>query len=96
MEKPIFKKHIPPDFNHPAVQQGFIENITDDLDLLQKELSVNQSEQLLLTKRIEMMQGFVNDLPKSDPQYSMLLIQIEMDQIELAELRVRAKLLMNY
>lgn len=54
---------------------------------------MNQAEQNLLVKRVQLMKGFVNDLPSSDPQYSMLLTQIQMDQIELDELRVRAHLL---
>ncbi len=44
-----------------------------------------------MDKRIQMMQSFVNDLPSSDPQYSMLLAQIQMDRVELDELKLRGQ-----
>ena len=58
---------------------------------MRKELEVNGVEQVLLDKRIQMMQSFANDLPSSDPQYSMLLTQIQMDRVELDELKLRAQ-----
>lgn len=91
--QPFPQKENAPDFSKPEVQQAFVQNTEDGRALLQKELSVNQAEQNLLVKRVQLMKGFVNDLPSSDPQYSMLLTQIQMDQIELDELRIRAQLL---
>lgn len=93
MDKPLFRINETPDFNKQADQDAFLQGMKTSQDLIQKELNVNQSEQTLLGKRIEMMKGFINDLPASDPQYHMLLIQIQMDQIELNELKVRESLL---
>ena len=89
MQKPFYKKPDPLNFGNPAVQKAFIEETKTGKDLMQKELSVNQESQVLLNKRILMMKEFVNDLPSSDPQYSMLLAQVQMDQIELDELKIR-------
>lgn len=62
-------------------------------ELLQKELDVNKAEQLLLQKRIATMKSLLNDLPSSDPHYSMMAIQIQMDQVEIDELKYRASLI---
>lgn len=91
MDNNLFKRAETPDFSNPAVQRSFIEDAHSKADLIRKELEVNGVEQVLLDKRIQMMQGFVNDLPSTDPQYSMLLAQIQMDRIELDELKLRAK-----
>ena len=89
MQNPLYKKPETPNYATPAAQRAFIEETVTNKELLQKELSVNQAEQLLLGKRIRMMKEFINELPASDPQYSMLLAQVQMDQIELDELRAR-------
>lgn len=81
------------DFSKPEAQQAFVQNTQDSKSLLQKELDTNQAEQILLTRRIALMKTFINDLPSSDPQYSMLIAQVQMDQIELDELKTRAILL---
>lgn len=92
--QPFSKKEVP-DFSKAEVQQAFVQDTRDVKSLMQKELDVNQQEQLLLVKRIQMMKTFINDLPSSDPQYSMLAIQVQMDQIELDELKVRETLLIQ-
>lgn len=89
MEQPLYKKPQTPDFSNPNIQLAFIEQSNSSKELLQKELDVNQAEQNLLKKRISMMKEFINNLPASDPQYSMLVIQVQMDQIEWDELKVR-------
>lgn len=93
MEKLPFKKYQPPDFKDPAVQKAFIEEVKQGKELLQKELDINASQQNLLKKRIAMMKDFLNLLPASDPQYSVLRLQLQMDQIELDELISRALIL---
>ena len=78
-----------PDFSIPSVRQEFVQNTHDTLSLLHKEMDVNLVEQNLLKQRIALMSEFINDLPSSDPQYSMLCIQVKMDQVELDELDYR-------
>ena len=73
-----------------SFEQAFIFENPDATSLLQKELQVNHTEQLLLKKRMQLMQEFMNDLPSYDPQYSMIAVAIEADKIELDELQVRA------
>lgn len=73
-------------FSQPDVQQ---ERFQNSKELMQRELDVNRAEQILLEKRIQLMHSFINDLPSSDPQYSTLLAQVSMDQIEIDELKVR-------
>jgi hypothetical protein len=90
-----FPKENAPDFSNPAVQQAFVQDTKESKTLIQKELDVNQAEQNLLQKRISLMKSFINDIPSSDPQYSMLAIQIEMDQVELDELKSREILLQD-
>lgn len=90
-----FPKKETPDFSKAEVQQAFVQDTRDGKSLMQKELDVNQQEQILLAKRIQMMKSFINDLPSSDPQYSMLLTQIHMDQVEIDELKIRETLLIQ-
>jgi hypothetical protein len=87
----LFKKPETPDFSNPSVQRSFLEEAHSGADLMKKELEVNGVEQVLLDQRIQMMRSFANDLPSSDPQYSMLLTQMQMDQLELDELKLRAQ-----
>ncbi len=93
--QPFPKKENAPDFSKPDVRQSFVQDAHDSKALMQKELSVNQAEQVLLNQRLQMMKGFTNELPSSDPQYSMLLAQIQMDQVELDELKTRETLLIQ-
>ncbi len=88
-----FPKEKTPDFSKIEAQQAYVREAHDSKALMQKELDVNLAEQILLNQRVQLMKGFLNDLPSSDPQYSMLAAQIQMDQLELDELRVRASLL---
>lgn len=82
-------KENAPDFSSPSVQQEYIQDATTSKSLLQKELDINKAEQNLLQKRISMANDFVNNLSASDPQYSMLITQAQMDQIEMDELKNR-------
>lgn len=85
----LIKKDSSPDFSTPQHQQAFVQDANDAVSLLKKEIAVNQAEQNLLGQRIRLMKEFVKDLPASDPQYSMILTQIQMDQIEVDELKRR-------
>ncbi|HSX10795.1 MAG TPA: hypothetical protein VLF94_03650 [Chlamydiales bacterium] len=87
------KKEGAPDFSNPAAQQAFVQDTQTSKSLLQKELDTNHAEQNLLNRRIQLMKSLINDLPSSDPQYTTLLTQVQMDQVELDELKVRATLL---
>ena len=91
----FIKTNSSPDFSNPAVQKAFVEEAQDSKALMQKEFDVNQAEQNLLKKRIDLMKQLINDLPSSDPQYSMLLAQVQMDQIEMDELKVRETVLIQ-
>lgn len=90
-----FPKKETPDFSKAEVQQSFVAQTHDSKELMQKELDVNQAEQVLLDKRICMMKTFLNELPSSDPQYSMLAVQIQMDQLEHDELKIRETFLIQ-
>lgn len=87
------KKETTPNFSDPNARQAYVQQVQNTKELMQKELDVNQAEQNLLVKRIELMKSFVNDIPSYDPQYSMLLLQIQMDQVEIDELKVRETVL---
>lgn len=87
------RKDDPPNFSNPSERESFVQDTENRKDLLQKELAVNLAEQNLLSKRIELMKSFLNDLPSSDPHYSMMAVQIKMDQIEMDELKAREALL---
>lgn len=89
------EKEKSPNFFDPNLDQSYILETGDSKALLQKELDVNQAEQNLLFKRIDLMKSFINELPSSDPQYSMLLVQLQMDQIEIDELKQREALLIE-
>ena len=89
------KRDNDPDFSNPEIQRVFIQNTVSAKELLQKELSINQGEQILLNERIRLMSSSMNAVPSSDPHYSLFAVQIKMDQIELDELRVREAQLSN-
>lgn len=91
----FYHRESSPDFGNPAERNEFAQGAENMNSLIQKELSVNKEEQELLEQRIRMMKEFVNDLPSSDPQYSMMLTSMKMDQIELDELKIRASLLLK-
>jgi hypothetical protein len=93
--QPFQKKENAPDFSKAEVRQAFVQDTSDSKALMQKELDVNQAEQVLLKQRIAIMKSFVNDIPSSDPQYSMMLLQVQMDQIEMDELKNREILLIQ-
>ena len=87
------KKENAPNFSNSDDQKTFVQNTPNSKDLIQKEISVNLEEQNLLVKRMQLMNTLINDLPSIDPQYTELLTQMHMDQIELDELKVRFTLL---
>lgn len=84
-----FYKEDTPNFSDPEMRRAFVQGSQTSKELIQKELDVNRAEQILLRKRIEIMKCFINDLPSSDPQYSMLAAQVQMDQLEIDELKIR-------
>ena len=88
MEEPILKKPTP-SFD-PRI---YVNEVQSQIELFQKELHINEAEQRLLLERIRLMREFLSDLPATDPQYHTLVSQIEMDQIELEELKARRILL---
>lgn len=79
----------PPDLSKSKNQETYVQEAHNAEALLQKEMDVNRAEQDLIRQRMQMSKSFLNELPDSDPQYSMLRTQIQMDQIELDELQVR-------
>ena len=89
------EKERVPDFSKKAEQKVYVHDTHSYKDLILKELDVNRGEQTLLKQRIERMSSFVNDLPSSDPQYSMIRIQVEMDKVEMDELRIRETVLLE-
>ena len=78
-----------PNRDNPKDPNSFTSDAKTSKELIQKELDVNRAEQNLLTKRMALMESLCNDLPDSDPHYSMMRTQIKMDLIELDELKVR-------
>jgi len=91
----LYHRDSNPDFANPTARNEFVQDTDSMKSLIQKELSVNREEQVLLEQRIRMMKEFINDLPSSDPQYIMMLTSMQMDQIELDELKIRASLLLT-
>lgn len=89
MQKLLFKKPEIPNFADPLVQQAFVAEIASQEELLQKEINVNLAEQSLVKRRMQLTKEFLEQLPIDDPQYSMLIAQIQMDQVELDELKGR-------
>lgn len=90
-----FQKKEDSEFSKEEIVQAFVQETHDSKSLMQKELDVNQAEQVLLHKRIELMKSTLNEIASSDPQYSMLAVQIQMDQIEIDELKFRELILIQ-
>lgn len=91
MQNPLYKKPEDPSFKNTKTQDQFVKDTTSSNDLITKELTVNRLNQGLLEKRILIMTESLNNIPSSDPQYSMMAAQIQMDKIELDELKIREK-----
>lgn len=89
MQNPLFKKPEDANYSQSEEQRKFTADTHSGKELLQKELDVNLANQNLLQKRILMMTDSINNIPSSDPQYSMMAIQVQMDRIELDELKSR-------
>ena len=89
MQNPLYKKP------EARTQNQFVKDTASNKDLMIKEITVNRVGQNLLAKRILIMTESLNDIPSSDPQYSMMVGQIQMDKIELDELKVREKKLLQ-
>ena len=75
-------------------QEEYKEFTINDLDkslkrkeLLQEELDTNVQEQVIVNKRIQLLKEFMKNIPITDPQYSILNTQLEMDRIDLDELK---------
>lgn len=76
-------------------EQTFVQDTHDANVLLRKELTVNLAEQNLLKQRMQLMREFLNDLPSKDPQYSMIALAIQADQVELDELELTQQSLLQ-
>jgi hypothetical protein len=87
--EPLLNKISERDLLKPENQKAYVLETHNAFDLLQKEVDINHAEQELLSKRIQMMKNFVNDLPSCDSEYSMMMAQIQMDLIELDEIKRR-------
>lgn len=76
---------------------GFTINPLDkksrQIDLLKQEIDVNIQEQILVNKRISLIKDTFKTMPSTEPEYAILLTQLEMDQIQLDELKSRENLL---
>lgn len=88
-------KEPSPNFSDQTFQNQYVEDTKSGKELLQKELDVNQAEQELLKKRVSLMRDFLNDIPSSDPQYGMISTSLQMDLVELDELKARQEQLIN-
>ena len=94
--KSSLKKAPSANLSDPENQQAYLQDTHNGIDLLHKEIDINRAEQELITERIKLMTDFVNDLPSSDPQFSMLRAQIQMDQIELDEIKRRENTIVEH
>jgi len=89
VNKKSFSKPEGSDFSNENAFYSFAENIHSDQDLIQKELALGRAREMLLAQRIETAKSLMNDTSTNDPQYLTLFTQIQMDQIELIELKFR-------
>ncbi len=95
MQNPLYKKPEDADFKSPLSQKKFAEETSSDQNLMQKEVDVNRTNQTLLEKRILLMKETMNSIPSSHPQYSTMAAQIQMDKIELDELKIREQIIIK-
>ena len=95
MQNPLYKKPEDADFKSPLSQKKFADETFSDQDLMQKEVDVNRTNQTLLEKRILLMKETMNSIPSSNPQYSTMATQIQMDKIELDELKIREQIIIK-
>lgn len=70
-----------------------LEDKSKKIDLLRQEIEVNLQEQILVNKRINLIKETFKNISNTDPDYAVLLTQLEMDQIQLDELKSRENIL---
>jgi len=68
---------------------NYLDQNSRALAILQEELDVNLQEQILVKKRMRVIKDSFKEIPNTDPEYALLFTQLEMDQIELDELKYR-------
>jgi hypothetical protein len=85
----LFIKPPVRNLSNPQDQTAYIQEAHNAEELFRKELDVNIAEQNLLRKRIRMLEELINDTPSDHPNYSQMVAQVNMDQIELDELEIR-------
>jgi hypothetical protein len=59
------------------------------LALLKQELDVNLQQQAIVNKKLNLIKEVLKNLPNTTPEYAILLTQLEMEQIDLDELKYR-------
>ena len=64
--------------------------------LIKQELDVNLQQQNIVNQSIKTIKEFFQNIPNTDPDYAILLTQMEMDQIHLDELKKREDELVNF
>lgn len=60
-----------------------------ELDILKQELDLNIELQRIVEKRIKLLKETSLEIPNTQPEYAILSSQLEMDKIELDELKYR-------
>ena len=91
MQKPLFRKNEDPSIADLQYQNQIIEETKSPKDLVQKELTINKLYQQEIQKRIHILKESIKNLPQHDPNITFLMTQLEMDRIELDELKIREK-----
>lgn len=91
MQKPLFKKNEDPSISNLQYQNRLIQETKTPKELVQQELTVNKIYQQEIQKRICILKESIKNLPRHHPNITFLMAQLEMDRIELDELKIREK-----
>ena len=78
-------RNLPPE--EEFSKENYISEIDTAKNLLHKEVDVNLQQQLILKKKIAQTKDFLAASNSSDPKYGLYKTQMEMNQIELDELK---------
>jgi hypothetical protein len=74
-----------------SFEMSSLSSKNNKLDILRKDLEVNTEEQVIINKKLMILQDTINETANTDPSYALIQTQINMNQIELDEIKIRAE-----
>jgi hypothetical protein len=83
------------DNNTNSFEMRSLNSKKNKLAILKNDLEVNAEEQVIINKKLMILQDTINETPNTDPSFALIQTQINMNKIELDEIKIRAEEIKN-